>query len=64
LGHTLHKFKGLLAVERNKIILKGINSDFKEFYRFVFSPREIENVYLGLDEILRLWKDARALIRP
>ena len=42
-GMPLHKYKGQLTIERNKILLKGENTDSKEPVSFVFSLEEIEN---------------------
>ena len=63
-GLPLHKYKGHLSIERDKIMLKGENTDSKEPASFLFCLEEVENIYLGWDETLRRWKDTRALIHP
>jgi antitoxin component of MazEF toxin-antitoxin module len=63
-GIPLHKYKGQLTIERQKIVLKGKNNDSNEPAVFVFPLEQIESVYLGWDETLRRWKDTRALFRP
>jgi antitoxin component of MazEF toxin-antitoxin module len=63
-GLPLHKYKGQLRIESDKIILKGENSDSNEPASFLFSTKEIKDIYLGWDETLRRWKDTRALIHP
>jgi antitoxin component of MazEF toxin-antitoxin module len=63
-GLPLHKYKGQLSIERDKIMLEGENTDSKEPASFLFSLKEAENFYLGWDETLRRWKDTRALIHP
>ena len=63
-GLPLHKYKGKLTIEKEKIVLKGENTDTKEPVSFPFSRDEIENIYSGWDETLRRWKDTRAIIRP
>ena len=63
-GLPLHKYKGKLTIEKEKILLKGENTDSKEPVSFLFSRDEIENIYLGWDETLRRWKDTRAIIHP
>ena len=63
-GLPLHKYKGKFTIEKEKIVLKGENTDTKDPVNFIFSRDEIENIYLGWDETLRRWKDTRAIIRP
>jgi antitoxin component of MazEF toxin-antitoxin module len=63
-GMPLHKYKGQLSIERDKIMLKGENTDSNEPASFLFCLEEVEDIYLGWDETLRRWKDTRALIRP
>jgi|GEM_PF-2118949 len=63
-GMPLHKYKGQLTIERDKIMLKGENTDSNEPTSFLFCLEEVEDIYLGWDETLRRWKDTRALIRP
>ncbi len=63
-GLPLHKYKGQLSIERDEIMLKGENTDSNEPASFLFSLKEVENIYLGWDETLRRWKDTRALIHP
>ena len=63
-GLPLHKYKGQLSIERDKIMLKGENTDSSEPASFLFSLKEVENIFLGWDETLRRWKDTRASIHP
>lgn len=63
-GLPLHKYKGQLSIERDKIMLKGENTDSNESVSFLFSLKEVDGFYLGWDKTLRRWKDTRALIHP
>ena len=63
-GQPLHKYKGQLSIEREKIMLKGENTDSNEPASFLFSFKEIKDIFLGWDKTLRRWKDKRALIHP
>jgi hypothetical protein len=60
----LHKYKGQLTIERDKIMLKGEDTDSNEPTSLLFSLEEVKDVYLGWDDTLRQWKDTRAWIRP
>jgi bifunctional DNA-binding transcriptional regulator/antitoxin component of YhaV-PrlF toxin-antitoxin module len=64
LGMPLHKYKGQLTIEREKIMLKGEDTDSNEPASLLFSLEEVKDVYLGWDNTLRQWKDTRAWIRP
>jgi bifunctional DNA-binding transcriptional regulator/antitoxin component of YhaV-PrlF toxin-antitoxin module len=64
LGIPLHKYRGQLTIERDKIMLKGEDTVSKEPVSFIFSIEEVKDVYLGWDETLRQFKDTRAWIRP
>jgi bifunctional DNA-binding transcriptional regulator/antitoxin component of YhaV-PrlF toxin-antitoxin module len=64
LGMPLHKYEGQLTIERDKIMLKGEDSDSNESASILFSFEEVKDVYLGWDDTLRQWKDTRAWIRP
>ena len=63
-GLPLHKCKEKLSIERDKIILKGENTDSNISASFQFSLKEVENTFLGWDETLLRWKDNRVLIHP
>ncbi len=45
-------------------MLKGINTDSKDPASFLFSLKDVENIFSAWDETLRRWKDTRALIHP
>jgi bifunctional DNA-binding transcriptional regulator/antitoxin component of YhaV-PrlF toxin-antitoxin module len=64
LGIPLHKYKGQLTIERDKIVLTGEDTASKEPASFLFSLEEVKDVYLGWDDTLRQFKDTRAWIRP
>jgi bifunctional DNA-binding transcriptional regulator/antitoxin component of YhaV-PrlF toxin-antitoxin module len=63
-GLPLHKYKGQLTIERDKIMLKGEDVDSNEETSLLFSLEEVKDVYIGWDNTLRQWKDTRAWIRP
>ena len=63
-GLPLHKYKGLLTIERDKIMLKGEDTNSNIPASFLFSLSEIKDICLGWDETLRRWRDTRALIQP
>jgi antitoxin component of MazEF toxin-antitoxin module len=63
-GLPLHKYKGQLSIERDRIMLNGENIDSNEPASFLFSLKEVESICLGWDKTLRRWKDTRALIHP
>lgn len=64
LGIPYHKYKGQLTIERDKIMLKGEDTDSNETASLLFSLEEIKDIYLGWDGTLRKWKDTRAWIHP
>jgi antitoxin component of MazEF toxin-antitoxin module len=64
LGTPLHKYKGQLTIEKDKIMLNGEDTDSKQMASVLFSLEEVKDVYLGWDDNLRKWKDTRAWIRP
>jgi len=64
LGMPLHKYEGQLTIERDKVMLKGEDTDSNEPTSLLFSLEKVKDVYLGWDETLRQWKDTRAWIRP
>ncbi|MFQ6003289.1 MAG: hypothetical protein ACE5KJ_06040, partial [Candidatus Zixiibacteriota bacterium] len=64
LGIPLHRYEGQLILDENNISLLGKDKDSKESFRLVVSRKEIRDVYLGWDDVLRRWRDTRAWIRP
>ena len=64
LGIPLHRYEGQLILDENNISLLGKEKDLKESFRLIVSRKEIRDVYLGWDDVLRRWRDARAWIRP
>lgn len=64
LGIPLHRFKGTIKIEKENIILSGIDNKSNEAFTLLFSNEEVEDVILGWDGTLRRWKDSRAWIRP
>ena len=44
-GLPLHKYKGKLTIEKEKIVLKGENTDTKEPVSFSFSRDEIKKIF-------------------
>ena len=53
LGIPLHRYEGQLILDENNISLFGKDNDSKEGFRLTVSLREIRDVYLGWDDVLR-----------
>jgi hypothetical protein len=64
LGIPLHKYEGQLSLEDEGISLVGKNKDSHKEFRLVVPFGDVSDVYLGWDDVLRRWKDTRALIKP
>jgi len=64
LGIPLHRYEGQLVLDENNISLIGKDKDSRESFRMVISKKEIRDVFLGWDDVLRRWRDTRAWIRP
>ena len=64
LGIPLHKYEGQLSLEDEGISLAGRNKDSHKEFCLVVPFGDVSDVYLGWDDVLRRWKDTRALIRP
>lgn len=64
LGIPLHRYEGQLTLDENNLLLVGKDKDSKESFQLVIFLKEIRDVYLGWDDVLRRWRDTRAWIRP
>ncbi|MCJ7698961.1 hypothetical protein MUO56_01750 [Candidatus Bathyarchaeota archaeon] len=64
LGTPLHKYEGQLSLEDEGISLVGESKDSHKEFRLVVPFGDVSDVYLGWDDVLRRWKDTRALIKP
>lgn len=64
LGIPLHKYEGQLSLEDERISLVGKSKDSQKEFRLLVPFKDISDVYLGWDDVLRRWKDTRAHIRP
>ena len=64
LGRPLHRFKGQLRIDGDKIMLKGKDANSSEAKTLFISLEDVEDVHLGWDNTIRRRKDTRAIIRP
>jgi len=63
IGMPYHRYKGQLAIEKDKVVLKGEDVDSKEKADILFSLEEVKEACLGWDDTLRRRRDTRG-IRP
>jgi antitoxin component of MazEF toxin-antitoxin module len=63
-GMPLHKYKGQLIIEREKVMLKGEDTDSNGPASLLFSQEEVSDIHMGWDNTLRRFKDTRGDIRP
>jgi len=59
-GIPLHKYKGQLTIEREKVMLKGEDTESNKPASMLFSLEDVRDAYLGWDNTLRRLKDTRA----
>jgi len=64
LGKPLHKYEGQLSLEDEGMSLVGKSKDSHKEFRLLVPFEDVSDVYLGWDDVLRRWKDTRALIKP
>jgi antitoxin component of MazEF toxin-antitoxin module len=64
IGIPLHRYRGQLTIERNRIILRGEDVESKGPTSLLFSLEDVKDIYLGWDDTLRRFKDTRGSIRP
>jgi bifunctional DNA-binding transcriptional regulator/antitoxin component of YhaV-PrlF toxin-antitoxin module len=64
IGIPLHKYKGQLTIEKERVMLNGEDTDSNKPASLLLSLDDVKDVYLGWDNTLRQWKDTRAWIRP
>jgi hypothetical protein len=53
LGIPLHRYEGQLILDKDKVLLIERNKDSKENFRLVVPQKDIRDVYLGWDSVLR-----------
>jgi hypothetical protein len=63
-GIPLHRYRGLLTMDADKIKLEGEDTVSNVTVNVSFSLGEVKDVHLGWDNTLRKWRDTRASIRP
>nr|MDO8081254.1 hypothetical protein [Candidatus Freyarchaeota archaeon] len=64
MGIPLHKYKGKVTLDENKIAFSGRDKDTRQPIEFIIPRQNISEVYLGWDDNVRRWRDTRALIKP
>jgi hypothetical protein len=64
LGIPLHRYRGHLTIEGDKIKFEGEDIVSNKTANLLFSVGEVKDVHLGWDSTLRKWRDTRAAIRP
>jgi hypothetical protein len=64
LRKPLHRYEGELILENDGILLLGRNKDTQEEFFRQIAFKEISDVYLGWDNMLRRWRNTRAWIKP
>jgi len=63
IGIPLHKYEGKLAIDDKGISLTGETPSDQKMA--VYVPfKAISDLFLGWDDLLRRWRDSRALIKP
>lgn len=64
LGIPLHKYEGQLSIEDDGIAFVDKSKDAQEDGRLFVPFKDILDLYLGWDDVMRRWADTRALIKP
>jgi hypothetical protein len=64
LGIPLHKYEGQLTIESEGIAFVGTGKDAHEDGRLFVFFKNISDLYLGWDDVVRRWTETRALIKP
>ncbi len=52
----LHRYEGILALERTRLIFKGTDVKTKEFFEMIIAKDEIEQLYCGFDEVYSVFE--------
>jgi len=63
-GIPLHRYKGQISLEDDGLLLAGKDKDSHREFRLLVFFKQIVDIYLGWDDVLRRWHDTRAWIRP
>ena len=64
MGISLHKYKGKVNLDENKIAFSGREKDTLQPSELTVPRQKILEVYLGWDDVIRRWRDTRAGIKP
>ena len=64
LGKSLHRYVGKMVMEENGLIHSGKDKKTEKGSEILILREKIQEAFLGWDDMLRRWKDARAWITP
>jgi len=64
LGTPLHRYEGTISINDEGLSIIGEGKDAHEKFHFSMPVKAILDFYLGWDDVLKRWKDTRALIKP